>query len=134
MGLGFGNNHGAVGYMLAAWLGANWLICVRSRFFKPQNPVFLVLQTSKASVLGNAFLFQFLEVIIFVIELFHGFVFVLLHFEMELVIRLGFYSYCCCNYNLCLTFGCLAAKKRKEKIESLNIIVILFFVNLEIKI
>jgi hypothetical protein len=99
--------------------------------------VFLVLQTSKPSVLSssnlktsvldNAFLFQFSEVFIFVIELFHGFVFVLLHFEMELVIRLGFYSYCCCYYNLCLTFWCLAAKKRKEKIESLNSFVILFY-------
>ena len=127
MGLRFGNDHGIARSLLTAWLGANWLSCVGSRFFKPQNPVFLVLQTSKASVLGNAFLFQFLEVFIFVIEVFHGFVFVLLHFEMELVIRLGFYSYCCCNYNLCLTFWCLAAKKREEKIESLNSFVILFY-------
>ena len=79
--------------------------------------MFLVLQTSKANVLGNAFLFPFLEVFIFVIELFHGFVFVLLHFEMKLGIRLGFFSYCCCNYNLCLTVWCLAAKKRKRKLK-----------------
>ena len=73
--------------------------------------VFLVVQTSKLNVLGNAFLFQFFELVlldylIIVIELFHDFVFVLLHFDMRLVIRLGFYSYCYCNYNLSLTlFG-----------------------------
>jgi hypothetical protein len=61
--------------------------------------MFLVVQTSTLNVLGNAFLFQFFELVlldylIIVIELFHGFVFVLLHFEMRLVIRLGFCSYC----------------------------------------
>ena len=56
-------------------------------FFKPQNPVFLEMN------------------------------FVLLHFEMGLVIRLGFYSSCCCcNYNLCLTlFGGWLPRKRKRK-------------------
>ena len=97
--------------------------------------MFLVLQTSKPSVLGNAFLFQFLEVFIFVIEVFHGFVFVLLYFEMELVIRLG--NLFILLLQLQFVFNivwCLAAKKRKEKIKSLISFVILFYFNLKIKI
>ena len=82
--------------------------------------VFLVVQTSKLNVLGNAFLFQFFELVlldylIIVIEVFHGFVFVLFHFDMELVIRLRFYSYCCCNYNLCLTFWCFSCQEKERE-------------------
>ena len=85
--------------------------------------VFLVLQTSKPNVLSSSnlkiqcswqciFCSNSWKYIIFMIELFHGFVFVLLHFEMELVIRLGFYSYCCCNYNLGLIlFGVWLPRK-----------------------
>ncbi len=69
------------------------------------------------------------------IELFLGFVFVLLHFEMELVIRLG--NLFILLLQLQFVFNivwCLAAKKRKEKIKSLISFVILFYFNLKIKI
>jgi hypothetical protein len=57
--------------------------------------VFLVVQILKINVLGNVFLFLFFELVlldylIIVIELFHGFVFVLLHFEMRLSLDLDF--------------------------------------------
>ena len=69
------------------------------------------------------------------IELFHGFVFVLLYFEIESVIKLG--NLFILLLQLQFVFNivwCLAAKKRKEKIKSLISFVILFYFNLKIKI
>ena len=65
------------------------------------------------------------------IELFHGFVFVLLHFEMELVIRFGILFILLQLQFVFNIVWCLATKKRKEKIKSLTS---LFYFNLKIKI